>query len=427
MEDRMSTNFCAQCGNHLDVGSQFCMKCGAKVDSGSYNTSQVSTSSSAKSAGLTFFLCLFFGMLGLHRFYVGKIGTGILMLITGGGFGIWALIDLIFIVNNKFDDKHGNLLLLTQNPSGLKKSAMVVGSIIAWFFVFVAILMAIVFYATSGLVGTVNGQLIALRDGDISKAYTYTSKDFQKATSLDDFKKFLDHYPSLKNNASASFSERKIEDNNIGSVKGTLTSKDGAKTPIEYQLIKEGDSWKILGITVLPTGAGIEINHGSDNSSNASSANVYDDKNNKFSIKYPASWGYEKPEKGTIIFSGPKGTPSFYSTVNIQTILSKKAGGRYSTVEAFMGAIKKQIEEGSSHSKILSEGKVELPQNPKRFHGEYIVFTYSYKGQAFKQMQFVIARDDGSAFYAWAYTSPAEAYEADLPVAKAMYESWEIN
>ena len=39
-------------------------------------------------------LCFFFGFLGVHRFYVGKIGTGLLMLITFGGFGIWALIGL---------------------------------------------------------------------------------------------------------------------------------------------------------------------------------------------------------------------------------------------------------------------------------------------------------------------------------------------
>ena len=56
----------------------------------------------------TILLCFFFGMFGVHRFYVGKIGTGLLMLITLGGFGIWALIDFIIIVCGNFTDKQGN-------------------------------------------------------------------------------------------------------------------------------------------------------------------------------------------------------------------------------------------------------------------------------------------------------------------------------
>ena len=55
----------------------------------------------------TLLLCFFLGPLGVHRFYVGKIGTGILMLITLGGFGIWALIDLIMIIVGSFKDKKG--------------------------------------------------------------------------------------------------------------------------------------------------------------------------------------------------------------------------------------------------------------------------------------------------------------------------------
>lgn len=53
-------------------------------------------------------ICFFAGGLGIHRFIVGKIGTGILMLLTGGGFGIWWLIDLIMILTDNFKDKNGN-------------------------------------------------------------------------------------------------------------------------------------------------------------------------------------------------------------------------------------------------------------------------------------------------------------------------------
>lgn len=57
---------------------------------------------------VTLLLSLFVGSLGIHRFYVGKIGTGILQLITLGGCGIWTLIDIIMIVTGNFKDKDGN-------------------------------------------------------------------------------------------------------------------------------------------------------------------------------------------------------------------------------------------------------------------------------------------------------------------------------
>ena len=64
-------------------------------------------------------LCFFLGGLGIHRFYVGKIGTGILMLITLGGFGIWTLIDFIIIIVGKFTDKEGNLIYINLRDDNL--------------------------------------------------------------------------------------------------------------------------------------------------------------------------------------------------------------------------------------------------------------------------------------------------------------------
>jgi len=55
-------------------------------------------------------LCFFLGGFGAHRFYAGKIGTGIVMLLTLGGFGIWTIIDFIFIATGKFADKDGLLV-----------------------------------------------------------------------------------------------------------------------------------------------------------------------------------------------------------------------------------------------------------------------------------------------------------------------------
>jgi TM2 domain-containing membrane protein YozV len=55
-------------------------------------------------------LLLFLGGFGAHRFYVGKIGTGILFMFTLGGMGIWALVDLITLITGSFTDIDGKTL-----------------------------------------------------------------------------------------------------------------------------------------------------------------------------------------------------------------------------------------------------------------------------------------------------------------------------
>lgn len=67
---------------------------------------------SEKSGPLTLLLCIFLGWLGIHRFYAGKTGTGIIWLITAGFWGIGIVIDIIFIVLDRFTDADGRVITL---------------------------------------------------------------------------------------------------------------------------------------------------------------------------------------------------------------------------------------------------------------------------------------------------------------------------
>ena len=62
---------------------------------------------SDKSRTVALALSVILGVFGAHRFYVGKIGTGFLMLVTLGGLGIWWLADLIMLITGQFRDKDG--------------------------------------------------------------------------------------------------------------------------------------------------------------------------------------------------------------------------------------------------------------------------------------------------------------------------------
>ncbi|MGL5020496.1 MAG: TM2 domain-containing protein [Mycoplasmatales bacterium] len=59
---------------------------------------------------LTLLMCIFFGTLGVHRFINQKPGTGLLMLLTFGGFGIWWFIDIILLVTNNFENQDGEII-----------------------------------------------------------------------------------------------------------------------------------------------------------------------------------------------------------------------------------------------------------------------------------------------------------------------------
>lgn len=72
----------------------------------------MTTAPSDKSRAVALALCIPLGVFGAHRFYVGKIGTGLLQLVTLGGFGLWYLYDLITIASGEFRDVDGRRVKL---------------------------------------------------------------------------------------------------------------------------------------------------------------------------------------------------------------------------------------------------------------------------------------------------------------------------
>ncbi len=91
---------CRSCGQVISSLAPACPHCGAP-------TGVRPPGVSPKSRLAALLLCWFLGIFGAHRFYVGKVGTGILQIFTLGGLGIWTLIDFILIIVGTFKDKQG--------------------------------------------------------------------------------------------------------------------------------------------------------------------------------------------------------------------------------------------------------------------------------------------------------------------------------
>lgn len=119
--------FCKYCGKEIATDARFCPSCGATTQEtpqpviNIINTAPTApaapaapvavTGDSPKNKWVAFFLCFLLGYLGAHRFYVGKVGTGILWLFTCGMGSIGWLIDLIVILCGNFTDKQGRKLV----------------------------------------------------------------------------------------------------------------------------------------------------------------------------------------------------------------------------------------------------------------------------------------------------------------------------
>lgn len=106
--------YCTKCGAQIDDTAVVCPQCGCatqnyRPNSAYWSNRQANVSPKSRLAALL--LCIFLGTLGVHRFYVGKVGTGVLWLFTLGCFGIGWLIDVILIACGSFSDSAGLLVL----------------------------------------------------------------------------------------------------------------------------------------------------------------------------------------------------------------------------------------------------------------------------------------------------------------------------
>ena len=97
--------FCTNCGKEVSDQAVICVSCGVPLKS---NANPLSTGKDWLTALL---LCIFMGGIGIHRFYTGHTGIGVIQLLTLGCCGIWTLIDLIMIITGSFKDSNGNLLI----------------------------------------------------------------------------------------------------------------------------------------------------------------------------------------------------------------------------------------------------------------------------------------------------------------------------
>ena len=108
----MALIYCRECGKQISVKASACPYCGYVMKRCDYNqsTSAKASNRSEKDWLTTFLLCWFLGQFGIHSFYAGKIGIGVVQLLTCGGCGIWWLVDFITIIVGSYHDGEGKVI-----------------------------------------------------------------------------------------------------------------------------------------------------------------------------------------------------------------------------------------------------------------------------------------------------------------------------
>lgn len=106
--------YCNKCGKEINDDALICPNCGCAtinyVRDQARAEAQTQVQGTLKKRSTALILCIFLGGLGVHRFYVGKIGTGLLWLFTLGFWGIGTIVDFCLIYDDKFTDAGGREL-----------------------------------------------------------------------------------------------------------------------------------------------------------------------------------------------------------------------------------------------------------------------------------------------------------------------------
>jgi TM2 domain-containing membrane protein YozV len=107
---RNAEMFCRYCGSIIHEQTATCPHCGSRAPRQD-PIERVIAPPEGKSWVVTLLLAFFMPIFGVHRMYVGKVASGVLQMITFGGFFIWWLIDVIRILTGEFTDANGQPLI----------------------------------------------------------------------------------------------------------------------------------------------------------------------------------------------------------------------------------------------------------------------------------------------------------------------------
>lgn len=146
-----------------------------------------------------------------------------------------------------------------------------------------------------------------------------------------------------------------------------------------------------------------------------------------FSIDYPTDWMMHRTSESSVIFSGAKGSPAYYSTVSIQNAKPETTGAPTQAVAAVLADLKSQLASEPGSVAHLGERPYRYERNGLRLEGFEFLVTYTRGSRRFKQLTVIVPRPGGTVVHIWSYASPENRFQEYQAIAEAMLKSWTIE
>lgn len=146
-----------------------------------------------------------------------------------------------------------------------------------------------------------------------------------------------------------------------------------------------------------------------------------------FTIEYPLSWNVEQGAGPFVVISGPKESPAYFATINIQNVLPP--AGVTDITEATQDVVrdlKRRLKEADSGVRFPGHGAYRYSDQGQTLHGLQFTVEYERGATKYKQWTVVLARPDNGIVHVWSYAAPEDRYERYGAIAGHMLQSWRI-
>lgn len=137
-------------------------------------------------------------------------------------------------------------------------------------------------------------------------------------------------------------------------------------------------------------------------------------------MDYPQNWTFERPGGPAVVFSGKKGTPEYFATVNIQNVSGNDAA-------ALIDKLKRDIATIDAAAAFADEKPFNYAKGAQSLSGLQFSVVYAKQGTRYRQWTVAIPRAGGKIIHLWSYAAPDDRFARFAPIAGKMINTWTIT